>query len=238
MLIAEHPLHRSGRAALPHPAPTLGNNAKAHERIGMADVSGRQLGGDQGLHSTPRQVIALTATAQHLPPQPAELATEGTNSGAVHGHAVVAHMPGNDRAQIRTDYRDGVVHTMLPFGFHRPQLRLPPFSHRLAQHRKATLARLPATVREAKKVEAPRRSPITAFLSIRPLIAAELDESRFPGMQLQTKVRKPFAQLGQEPLGLDSMLENPATKSSAKRTTMTSPRACLCLHRWTRRSNT
>src|SRR5271154_28597 len=29
---------------------------------------------------------------------------------------------------------------------------------------------------------------------------------------------------------------NPTTKSSAKRTTMTSPRACFCLHRWTHRS--
>lgn len=33
MPIAEHPLHRSGRADFPHPAPTSGNDAKPAERI-------------------------------------------------------------------------------------------------------------------------------------------------------------------------------------------------------------
>ena len=35
---AEHPLHRSGRAALPQSAPTLGDDTQAHEGIGMTDV--------------------------------------------------------------------------------------------------------------------------------------------------------------------------------------------------------
>ncbi|MHB8453809.1 MAG: hypothetical protein ACYDDO_03735 [Acidiferrobacterales bacterium] len=38
-------------------------------------------------------------------------------------------------------------------------------------------------------------------------MATKLDESRFPGIQLHAKVRAPFTQLDQEPLGLDSMLE-------------------------------
>jgi hypothetical protein len=32
-MIAHDPLHRSGRAELPHPAPTLGEDVQAHERI-------------------------------------------------------------------------------------------------------------------------------------------------------------------------------------------------------------
>jgi len=36
MLIAEHPLHRSGRAALPHPAPALGDERQALGGPGMA----------------------------------------------------------------------------------------------------------------------------------------------------------------------------------------------------------
>jgi hypothetical protein len=32
-MIAHNPLHRSGRAALPHPAPALGDDAEANERI-------------------------------------------------------------------------------------------------------------------------------------------------------------------------------------------------------------
>jgi hypothetical protein len=31
-MIAHDPLHRSGQAELPHPAPTLGEDAQAHER--------------------------------------------------------------------------------------------------------------------------------------------------------------------------------------------------------------
>ncbi len=48
MSIAEHPLHRSGRAALPHPAPTLGDDAQAHEGIGMTDVRERKPCSDKG----------------------------------------------------------------------------------------------------------------------------------------------------------------------------------------------
>jgi hypothetical protein len=39
MLITEHPFHRTGRAGLPHPAPTYGDDAKSAERIGMTDGS-------------------------------------------------------------------------------------------------------------------------------------------------------------------------------------------------------
>jgi hypothetical protein len=38
-MIAHDPLHRSGRAELPHPAPTLGEDAQAHERIRMTNTS-------------------------------------------------------------------------------------------------------------------------------------------------------------------------------------------------------
>ena len=41
-MIAHDPLHRSGRAALPHPAPTLGDDAQAHEGIRMTDTSRRK----------------------------------------------------------------------------------------------------------------------------------------------------------------------------------------------------
>src|SRR6202043_892129 len=84
MIIADHPLHRSGRAALPHPAPTLGDDAQAHEGIRMTDAGERKPCSDQGLHPTPRQVIALAATTQHSPPQATDRATEGGDRGAVH----------------------------------------------------------------------------------------------------------------------------------------------------------
>ncbi len=43
MIITHHPLHRSGRAGLPHPALASGNNAHASERIGVAYTGWRQV---------------------------------------------------------------------------------------------------------------------------------------------------------------------------------------------------
>ena len=40
MPIVEHPLHRSGRAALPHPAPTLGGERQALVGVRMTDMRG------------------------------------------------------------------------------------------------------------------------------------------------------------------------------------------------------
>ena len=58
IVIAHDPLHRSGRAVLPHPAPTLGDNAEAHERIGMTDTRRRKPALDVSPHAAPRQVVA------------------------------------------------------------------------------------------------------------------------------------------------------------------------------------
>ena len=207
MPIAEHPLHRSGRAALPHPAPTWGDDAQAHEGIGMTDVRGRQPPGKQGLHTTPGQVIALTATTQHPPPQATDRETEGTDRGTVHRHAVVTDVTENNRTQIGAHGLDGFVQAMPELGFDLSQLPLPPRTHRLAQHREPALTCLPATMREAKEVEGLRCSSATAILSVFPRMAAELDQSRLLGVQLQAKAREPLTQLGEEPLGLDSMLE-------------------------------
>lgn len=207
MTIADHPLHRSGRATLPHPAPTLGDNAQAHEGIRVADSGAREPGSDERRHSGPRQMIALTTPTQYPPPGEANRAAEGTDRGSIHRDAVVTHVTENDRTQLLANLGDGVVHATLEFEFHFPQLRLPPLSHRLVQHRKATLASLPATVREAREIEAIRCAPITAFLSLASRIAANLDQSCLLGVQFQPEVREPPAQLDKEPLSLDLMLE-------------------------------
>jgi hypothetical protein len=207
MIIADHPLHRSGRAALPHPAPTLGDDAQAHEWVRVADAGGREPGVEQGPHAAPWQVIALTTPAQNSPPHQTDRVTEGANRRAIHRHAVITHVPENNRAQITTNRWDGLVHTSFQFGLHRLELRLPPLAHRLAQHREPTLARLPATMREAEEVESTRGTPIVTTAPILPRIAAKLDQSRLLGVQFQTKAREAFTQLGEELLSLDPMLE-------------------------------
>src|SRR5437667_12051237 len=89
-MIAHDPLHRSGRAALPHPAPALGKYAQSHEGIRMADTRNRKPPGDQSRHSVPGQMVSLAATAQHRPPQVTYSLAEGKQGRAIHRYAVVA----------------------------------------------------------------------------------------------------------------------------------------------------
>jgi len=41
-MLAHNPLHISGRAAFPHPAPASGDDAKTAQRVGMTHACGRQ----------------------------------------------------------------------------------------------------------------------------------------------------------------------------------------------------
>jgi len=66
-MVAHDPLHRSGRAGLPHPAPALGSNAQAYEGIGMADASGWKPPVDVPLHSAPGEMIPLEPRVCHFP---------------------------------------------------------------------------------------------------------------------------------------------------------------------------
>ena len=81
---------------------------------------GRKPPGDVAPHPVPRQMVPLTAATQarattaDRPP-----ARNALSARAVHGHAVVADVPSDDRAQIRALLRDGLVHAPPQFGLHR-----------------------------------------------------------------------------------------------------------------------
>src|SRR5258708_27361833 len=206
-LIAERPPDRSGQAALPHPAPTLGKDAETHQRIRMTDRSRRKPPRNIPLHAAPRQMVALTATAQHRSPQVSHRPAERAQRRSVHGHPVIAEMTQQDRAQVRSLFRDRRMQTLPQFVFQRPQFRLPPLPHRLSQHREMPLPGLPATMREAQEVER-FRFPAATLSPILLRIAAKLDDARFVGVQFQPELRESLAQLRQEPLRFMSMLES------------------------------
>ena len=68
-MIAHNPLHRAGQAELPHPAPTLGKNVHAHQRIRVTNLSRGEPARNITVHAAPRQMITLAATSQDSPPQ-------------------------------------------------------------------------------------------------------------------------------------------------------------------------
>ncbi len=121
-MIAHDPLPRSGRAALPHPAPALGDDAQTDEGIRMADARRRKPPNDNALHSGPSQVVPLAATAQDRPPQERDFLPESAQGRTIHGHPVIAGVAQDDRAQVGALLRDGRVQALPQFGFHRPQL--------------------------------------------------------------------------------------------------------------------
>src|SRR6266542_5274856 len=91
-------------------------------------------------------------------------------------------------------------------GLDLAQLRLQPLRLGDALELKASVAGLPADVREAQEPERLRlaESPLLSSLGGEP---AELDQARLLGGQLQVELRKPAAKLGEEPLGVITMLE-------------------------------
>jgi hypothetical protein len=125
-MIAHDPLHRSGRAELPHPAPTLGEDAQAHERIRMTNTSRWKPSRNIAPHAAPRQVVTLAATSQYRPPQVTRRLAKSAQRRAVHGHPVIAEMPQQDRAQVRSLFPNGGVQASPQFFFQSPQLSLPP----------------------------------------------------------------------------------------------------------------
>src|SRR5262249_26883626 len=190
----------------PHPAPTLGNNAQAYERIRMANLSRRKPSRNVACHAAPRQVVTLTATAQDRPPQITHPLAKCAQRWTVHGHPVVAERTQQNRAQIRSLFPNGGVHAVPQLVFQSPQLGLPPLPHRLAQYREMPLPGFPATVCKAQEVERLRWAVATVS-SILFRVAAELNDSRFVGMQLEAEARESLAQFCQKLLCFPTMFE-------------------------------
>lgn len=92
-MIAQNPLHRSGRAVLPHPAPTSGDDAHSLERIGVAGQGRREPSRDQLLHPLPVEPLSFTPAPERMVPVATHLVAESGYRGRVHRHPVIANEP-------------------------------------------------------------------------------------------------------------------------------------------------
>src|ERR1700704_3759726 len=93
MTIADHPLHRSGRAGYPHPALALGDDAKPPQRIGMTHAGLRQPAVNEPPHAVPRDPAGLTSSRERAMPEAADLEPKDAQRVGVRGHAVIADVP-------------------------------------------------------------------------------------------------------------------------------------------------
>ncbi len=102
-------------------------------------------------------------------------------------------------------------------GFDLAELGLPPLPHRLPQDCEVTLPRLATRVGEAEEIEGGRLG--SAVLSCG---AAEADETRLVGMQIQAEPREAFAQRGKEGFGLVAEQREETGNSGSPRSCTTS----------------
>ncbi|MGH8904815.1 MAG: hypothetical protein ACRDYA_24810 [Egibacteraceae bacterium] len=96
--------------------------------------------------------------------------------------------------------------TLLQQGVDLDQLGPHPFRHRLALDPETAALRLGADVGEAEEVERLRLAD-TPHRSRPDGVPPELDQPRLVRMQLQTELREPLAEIGQELLRIGLILE-------------------------------
>src|SRR6267142_4582092 len=207
MTITSHPLHSSGRALLTHPAPALGDDAKASQRISVMQRWSWQPAVKQTVHAFPRKARLLAATPERAVPVATHMVTKRTQRRQVRRHTVITIVSRHHRPQPLANFCYGLVHSSAQFRFDRLQLGAFPLTHRAPQYREHPVASLlPADVREAKKVEClrlPLATPFSSFSSV----AAKLDYARFLGMQFQFELGEPRRQFLMKPYGVRLVLK-------------------------------
>src|SRR6266852_5734034 len=207
MTITNHPLHRSGRALLTHPAPALGDDAKSPERIRVMQRGRWQPAVNQTVHLLPSQPPGLTATPQRPVPVTDNMKAKRRQRVLVQRHPVIAVVSPDHRPQPLTDFGHSMMHSFAKFRFDFLQLSALPLAHRPPQHREHPVASLLATdVGEAKKVEC-LGLPLSTPFSIVRCVEAELDDARFLGMQFQFELGESLRQVLVEPLGIRLVLK-------------------------------
>ncbi len=139
-MIAHNPLHRSGRAALPHPAPALGADAEALDGPGMADAGEREPTLLVAPKSLPRHSVSLAPTTKGPSPEPCDIISERGNAREVPRYSVVTEVAHQHRPQELPLFRDGIVHAPPQLESQLAQLRVPSCTHRLPQQHATTLA--------------------------------------------------------------------------------------------------
>src|SRR6267143_707897 len=208
IMIAHNPLHGSGRAALPHPALALGDDAHAAQGIGMTDDRQRQPAFDEAPHAIPKDAAVLGAPRQRAVPEPPHLEPKDPQRVLVPGHAVIPNVPPYHRLQPFALVGDGFVHASLKFGFHLVQLRLQSLAYRLPQHRKPSIASLLyADMRKTEEVER-FRFPFSTPLPLVDGIRTELQKSRLLGMQFQVELSHSFRKFRPELIGIRFAVES------------------------------
>src|SRR6266851_6647881 len=207
MTITSHPLHRSGRAELPHPAPASGNDAKSPQWIRMMDARPWQPVIKQTAHAFPSQPLPLTAPSQRAEPQTTNSEAKRIQRLQVRRHSIITIVAGDYGSQPLSHLGHCLMQSFAQLLFHFTELGAFPLAYRAPINREHPVAPLPGTtVREAKKVEC-LRFPLPASFSVVGRKPAKLEQTRFLRMQFQFELGEAFRQFRLKLLSLSLVLK-------------------------------
>lgn len=185
MPVAQHPLHRSVGAGLPHTAPALGVDDQTLARTGVAYFWSSKPVIYQAVHAGPGDV-ALAAAAQCASPYPYCFTSELHEACAAGGYAKVAAMPAHHGFQVVALPGDGSVHALSRFHLERLKFSCQPLGTGQSRDFEPALLGLAATTREAQEVKGLRLARSSA-VDVASGVAPELDPPRLVWMQPQAK---------------------------------------------------
>ena len=169
---------------------------------GMHDPDRRKPYGLETAHPFPVQTARLLASApQRVIPVPGHLVAEGRHRSDIAGHGVVSAVTSHHARQPRALLGERLVHASPHLGLDLLQLRSQPFGVGDAPELEAPIPGLATAMPQTQKL-ARLRLPQTSTLPSLGGEPAELDQPRFARVQLQTELREPAAEVGQEPLGV------------------------------------
>src|SRR4030095_13722103 len=119
MTITNHPLHRSGRALLTHPAPASGDDAKSPQGIRVMGSRRWQPSVDQAVHPFPCNPGLLAPPPQRPKPEPCYMKTERRQRPLIRRHTIVPIVSFNHSLQPLAYLRHRLVHSssQSPFVF-------------------------------------------------------------------------------------------------------------------------
>jgi hypothetical protein len=132
-----------------------------------------------------------------MEPKTSYLVHETTNAVTVARDGMIVQPALHNAPQPTGRFAKWPVHAFTQFCFDRLERGTHAFGHRMPMDREpAVLSRLATLVREAKEIESFRPALAASFTSV-DRIAAELDQTRFPFVQLQAKFGEPRAEFFQ-----------------------------------------
>ena len=175
----------------------------------MGDAWTGEMTPREALHPFPCPSVAssLATAANHAKPLTSDLVHETADAVTVARDGMIIQPALHNASQPSSRVAKGVVHSLSQFRLDRLERGTHAFGYRVSMDREpAVLSSLGTLVREAKKVESFRSAfaaPFTAFARI----ATELDQTRFPIIQLQAELGEPRAEFFQTRRRLVTMLK-------------------------------